>query len=59
MQKEGNKMQISQRMEHFDWLITIQVPRNLRLDTLKFAGGKMASSPADWCKILSELWDLW
>lgn len=21
MQKEGNEMQISQRMEHFDWLI--------------------------------------
>ena len=44
MQKEGNKLQISQRMEHFDWLITNQVPRNLRLDTLKFASGKMASS---------------
>ena len=44
MQKEGNKLQISQRIEHFHWLITNQVPRNLRLDTLKFASGKMASS---------------
>ena len=40
MQKEGNKIQISQRMEHFDWLSSVEICGWSY--TLKFANGKIA-----------------